>query len=78
VRGATLFTGYLGRPDATAACFAAGGWFRTGDAAVVELEINKARSRLAEHRGREVTGPGVVGPRAFRRWWISQVRGGRR
>jgi fatty acid CoA ligase FadD36 len=36
VRGATLFTGYLGRPEATAAGFAADGWFRTGDAAVVD------------------------------------------
>jgi fatty acid CoA ligase FadD36 len=36
VRGATLFTGYLGRPEATAAGFTADGWFRTGDAAVVD------------------------------------------
>ena len=33
VRGATLFSGYLGRPDATAACFTDDGWFRTGDLA---------------------------------------------
>jgi malonyl-CoA/methylmalonyl-CoA synthetase len=33
VRGATLFSGYLGRPDATAACFTPDGWFRTGDLA---------------------------------------------
>ena len=32
VRGPNLFTGYLGRPEATAAAFA-GGWFRTGDLA---------------------------------------------
>jgi fatty acid CoA ligase FadD36 len=36
VRGATLFEGYLGRPEATAACLTADGWFRTGDAAVVD------------------------------------------
>jgi len=36
VRGPTLFTGYLGRPEATAAGFTADGWFRTGDAAVVD------------------------------------------
>ncbi|TFE28749.1 acyl-CoA synthetase [Frankia sp. B2] len=35
VRGATLFDGYLGRPEVTAASFTADGWFRTGDAAVV-------------------------------------------
>ncbi|MET7453509.1 acyl-CoA synthetase [Streptomyces sp. NPDC005574] len=34
VRGPHLFTGYLNRPDATAAAFTADGWFRTGDMAV--------------------------------------------
>jgi malonyl-CoA/methylmalonyl-CoA synthetase len=34
VRGPNLFTGYLNRPDATAAAFTEGGWFRTGDMAV--------------------------------------------
>jgi malonyl-CoA/methylmalonyl-CoA synthetase len=33
VRGATLFDGYLGRPDATQAAFTDDGWFRTGDLA---------------------------------------------
>jgi malonyl-CoA/methylmalonyl-CoA synthetase len=36
VRGANLFTGYLNRPDATAEAFAEGGWFRTGDMAVLD------------------------------------------
>jgi len=35
VRGATLFDGYLGRPEATAAAFD-GEWFRTGDAVVTD------------------------------------------
>jgi fatty acid CoA ligase FadD36 len=35
VRGATLFDGYLNRPDATAASTVAGGWFVTGDAATI-------------------------------------------
>jgi fatty acid CoA ligase FadD36 len=35
VRGATLFDGYLGRPEATAAAYD-GDWFRTGDAAVID------------------------------------------
>ena len=34
MRGPNLFTGYLNRPDATAAAFTADGWFRTGDMAV--------------------------------------------
>ncbi|WP_432139284.1 MULTISPECIES: acyl-CoA synthetase [unclassified Streptomyces] len=34
VQGPNLFTGYLNRPDATAAAFTADGWFRTGDMAV--------------------------------------------
>ncbi|MDG4832826.1 acyl-CoA synthetase [Solwaraspora sp. WMMD1047] len=36
VRGPTLFTGYLGRPDATAAAYTPDGWFRTGDVAILE------------------------------------------
>jgi fatty acid CoA ligase FadD36 len=36
VRGATLFDGYLHRPDATAACWTEDGWFRTGDVAAVD------------------------------------------
>ncbi len=31
----TVFDGYLHRPDATAEAFAPGGWYRTGDAAVI-------------------------------------------
>ncbi|MFE9253650.1 acyl-CoA synthetase [Streptomyces sp. NPDC006879] len=36
VRGPSLFSGYLNRPEATAAAFAEDGWFRTGDMAVRE------------------------------------------
>ncbi|HRW18755.1 MAG TPA: acyl-CoA synthetase [Dermatophilaceae bacterium] len=35
VCGATLFDGYLGREEATAAAYTSGGWFRTGDVATV-------------------------------------------
>ncbi len=38
VRGATLFDGYLNRPDATAEVLDADGWYRTGDAAVVDSD----------------------------------------
>ncbi|GII25383.1 acyl-CoA synthetase [Planosporangium mesophilum] len=40
VRGATLFDGYLNRPDATAAAFTSDGWFRTGDIAAVDADGN--------------------------------------
>ncbi|WP_030958703.1 acyl-CoA synthetase [Streptomyces sp. NRRL S-378] len=33
--GPTLFSGYLGRPEATAAAYTEDGWFRTGDIAAV-------------------------------------------
>jgi fatty acid CoA ligase FadD36 len=36
VRGETVFSGYLGRPEATAASFTADGWLRTGDMAVID------------------------------------------
>jgi fatty acid CoA ligase FadD36 len=35
VQAPTMFDGYLGRPDATAACWTADGWFRTGDVATI-------------------------------------------
>jgi fatty acid CoA ligase FadD36 len=35
VRTPTMFDGYLGRPEATAACWTADGWFRTGDVATI-------------------------------------------
>ncbi|WP_405666117.1 acyl-CoA synthetase [Streptomyces sp. NBC_01527] len=38
VRGPNLFAGYLNRPDATAAAFAEGGWFRTGDMAALDAD----------------------------------------
>lgn len=34
--GPTLFAGYLGRPEATAASYTEDGWFRTGDIAAVD------------------------------------------
>ncbi|WP_331725792.1 AMP-binding protein (plasmid) [Streptomyces xanthophaeus] len=34
--GPTLFGGYLGRPEATAAAYTEDGWFRTGDIAAVD------------------------------------------
>jgi fatty acid CoA ligase FadD36 len=36
IQGETLFDGYLGRPEATAASWTEDGWFRTGDAAVLD------------------------------------------
>jgi len=34
----TVFDGYLNRPDATAAAFEPDGWYRTGDAAVIDAD----------------------------------------
>ena len=36
VQGPTMFDGYLNRPDATAEAFDSDGWYRTGDAAVID------------------------------------------
>lgn len=38
VRGETLFSGYLNRPEATAESFTPDGWFRTGDVAVIDSD----------------------------------------
>ncbi|MCX5500337.1 acyl-CoA synthetase [Streptomyces sp. NBC_00053] len=38
VRGPNLFTGYLNRPDATAAALTGDGWFRTGDMATRDAD----------------------------------------
>lgn len=38
VRTPTIFDGYLNRPDATADAFTPDGWYRTGDAAVVDVD----------------------------------------
>ncbi|ASU83838.1 acyl-CoA synthetase [Nocardiopsis gilva YIM 90087] len=38
IRGATVFDGYLGLPEATAAGWTDDGWFRTGDAAVLDAD----------------------------------------
>ena len=38
LRGATLFDGYLNRPDATADVLDADGWYHTGDVAVVDAD----------------------------------------
>lgn len=38
VRGPTLGDGYLGRPEVTAACMTADGWFQTGDSAVIGVD----------------------------------------
>ncbi|MEZ0067809.1 malonyl-CoA/methylmalonyl-CoA synthetase [Streptacidiphilus sp. MAP12-20] len=38
VRGPSRFTEYLGRPEATAAAFDQGGWFRTGDMATLDAD----------------------------------------
>jgi fatty acid CoA ligase FadD36 len=36
VRGATMFSGYLNRPEETARSFTSDGWFRTGDVATID------------------------------------------
>ncbi|WP_038169926.1 acyl-CoA synthetase [Tomitella biformata] len=38
VRGATLFSGYLNNPEATAESFTEDGWFNTGDIAILDAE----------------------------------------
>jgi len=64
VRGATVFEGYLRRPEATQASFTADGWFRTGDMAVVEPDgahriVGRASTDLIKSGGYRI-GAGEV------------------
>jgi malonyl-CoA/methylmalonyl-CoA synthetase len=45
VRGPQVFAGYWRDPDATAAAFTAGGWFRTGDIGTVDQATRHLRIR---------------------------------
>ena len=38
VRGTSVFAGYWNRPEVNATAFADGGWFRTGDVALIDAE----------------------------------------
>jgi fatty acid CoA ligase FadD36 len=64
VRGATLFSGYLNQPEATAAAYAPGGWFRTGDIATIDSRgvhriLGRASSDLIKSGGYRI-GAGEV------------------
>lgn len=64
VRGASVFGGYLNRPDATAGSFTADGWFRTGDVAVTDPSgswriVGRAASDLIKSGGYRI-GAGEV------------------
>ena len=63
VRGPTVFAGYLDDPEATAAVFLPGGWFRTGDRGHLDHEgYLYLTGRLSEtiNRGGEKISPGEV------------------
>jgi fatty acid CoA ligase FadD36 len=64
VRGPTLFNGYLGLPEVTAACFTADGWFRTGDMATIDPDgwhriVGRASTDLIKSGGYRI-GAGEV------------------
>ena len=47
VRGSNVFTEYWGKPAATAESFEEGGWYRTGDMAVLETSYYRIMGRLS-------------------------------
>ncbi|MEV0265876.1 acyl-CoA synthetase [Streptomyces sp. NPDC050617] len=64
ISGPTLFDGYLGRPESTAAAFTADGWFRTGDIAAIEADgahriVGRASTDLIKSGGYRI-GAGEV------------------
>src|SRR5207247_4360347 len=54
-RGDTLFSGYLNRPDATAAAYTRDGWFRTGDIATID---DAGRHRIVGRAGTDLINTG--------------------
>jgi fatty acid CoA ligase FadD36 len=64
LKGPTLFDGYLGRPEATAAAYTDDGWFRTGDIASVDADgthriVGRASTDLIKSGGYRI-GAGEV------------------
>jgi fatty acid CoA ligase FadD36 len=64
VRCPMLFTGYLNRPEATAACYTPDGWFRTGDVATIDPDgwhrvVGRASTDLIKSGGYRI-GAGEV------------------
>ncbi|MFJ2959842.1 acyl-CoA synthetase [Streptomyces sp. NBC_00669] len=62
--GPTLFDGYLGRPEATAAAYTDDGWFRTGDIAAIDPDgthriVGRASTDLIKSGGYRI-GAGEV------------------
>ncbi|WP_405582366.1 AMP-binding protein [Streptomyces sp. NBC_01190] len=64
LKGPTLFDGYLGRPEATAAAYTDDGWFRTGDIASIDPDgthriVGRASTDLIKSGGYRI-GAGEV------------------
>lgn len=64
VQGPTLFDGYLGQPEATAAAYTEDGWFRTGDIAAIDADgthriVGRASTDLIKSGGYRI-GAGEV------------------
>jgi long-chain acyl-CoA synthetase len=61
VRGPSVFSGYWQKPGATAECFDAGGWFRTGDIARFDedgfLYITDRKKELLKTSGGKLVAP---------------------
>jgi long-chain acyl-CoA synthetase len=61
VRGPSVFTGYWQKPGATAECFDAEGWFRTGDIARIDadgfLYITDRKKELLKTSGGKLVAP---------------------
>ena len=64
VRGPMVFTGYRGRPEATAGAFTTDGWFRTGDVVTISADgthriVGRASTDLIKSGGYKI-GAGEV------------------
>ena len=77
LKGPSIFTGYLNRPDATAEAFDADGWFRTGDIGALDadgfLTLTDRKKNLIKTAGGKYVAPARVEALVKEEPLVSQV-----
>ena len=81
LRGPSVFQGYWNKPEATAECFDADGWFLTGDVARIDddgfLYITDRKKDLLKTSGGKMIAPQPIENQLKADGLVGQCRGGR-